>query len=114
MEQHFINKGYHAYNPTPFDSNSVEKRYQKRFDDEIGKKYFIDIIVWDNSFVPQDRRDKWWSPFGYEYSTQLYRKDSHDAVDFLFHSSWTLEQVEEHLEKLFDTGLYDYYEKWDE
>ena len=50
----------------------------------------------------------------YEYSTQLYRRDTHDAVDISFHSSWTLEQVEEHVEGLFKTGMYDYYERWSE
>lgn len=114
LEQEFIDKGYTPYDPTPFDSNSIIKRYQKCFKDDVGKKYFIDILVWDNSFVPPDRRDKWWHRYSYEYSTQLYGKGTHDAIDFLYHSSWTLEAVEKNLEQLFATGLFDYYEEWDQ
>ena len=47
---------------------------------------------------------------GFEYETQLYRADTHDAVDIEFHNSWTIDLVEEHLEKMFETGLFDYYE----
>jgi hypothetical protein len=53
-------------------------------------------------------------PPSYEYSVQLYRKDTHDALDLLFHSSWTLEAVESCLENLFNTGLFDYYETFDD
>ena len=45
---------------------------------------------------------------------QLYKKDGRrdaKAVDFLFHSTWSVDEVEEQMEKLFETGLFEYYEK---
>ena len=50
---------------------------------------------------------------GVKYGLQLYKKDDHDAMDILFHSSWALKDVEDYLEKLWNTGLFDYYETWD-
>lgn len=43
---------------------------------------------------------------------QMYKKESHDAINLTFHSSWTLEMVENFMEKMWNTGMFDYYEKW--
>ena len=52
-EEYILSKGYHRGNPSQFDDKSVICRYQKRFDDENGKKYFIDILKYDLSRVPE-------------------------------------------------------------
>lgn len=109
-DQFFIDKGYKEYPPSGFHNQCIAKCFQKRFDDEIGKKYFIDVNKWD------------WTPFSdrvpfdttYEFTTQLYQKDKHEAVNLDFHSSWSLEDVEEYMEKIFASGMWDYYERWDE
>lgn len=114
-DEYILSKGYKVYEPTRFHNSSIIKCFQKRFDDDKGKKYFIDINKWSwKSFMIEGKMGIWDKDTTYEYTTQLYRKDTHDAVDISFHSSWTLEQVEEHMEKLFETGMYDYYETWDE
>ena len=101
MDQRLIEMGYKEYTPPPFVSNNIEKCFQKRFDDEIGKRYFITVNKW-NTLAGNI----------YEYETQFYKKDSRDAVNMTFHSSWGLSDVEEYLELLFETELFDYYEKW--
>ena len=114
-DEYILSKGYKEFSPTRFHNSSVVKCFQKRFTDDIGKRYFININKWYwGDIVPEYRKDEWYQDYTYEYEVQLYRKDTHDAVDISFHSSWTLEQDEEHMEKLFETGMYDYYEMWSE
>jgi hypothetical protein len=92
----------------------METHFQKRYDDEIGKRYFITINKWRAFRHPYTGEE---FPATYEYSVQLYKKDGrHDvkAVDFLFHSTWSVDEVEEYMNKLFETGLFEYYEKWED
>lgn len=98
-----IKRGYDEYKPSPFHSSGIVKCFQKRFDDDNGKRYFIDVHKWD---IPSFTNS-------YEYSIQLYNKDTHDAIDLLFHSTWEIDKVEEFVKKLFETGMFDYYEEWD-
>lgn len=109
-DRDFIERGYSEYEPTEFDSECVVKRFQKRFDDDIGKKYFIDILKWDFSKFPNI-----YDPYPYEYTVQLYHgnKPDADALDLYFHSSWNIDDVETFVEKIFSTGDFDYYETWD-
>lgn len=114
MRLDFTDRGYKQYRPTQFHSRWVSRCWQKRFDDERGKKYFIDINEWDNHDMkarmsrPEDCPD-----YSYEYEMQMYAKDTHDAVNLTFLSSWTLDRVEEFVEKLWATGEFDYYEEWE-
>ena len=110
-DQDFIDLGFREYPPTRFEHEGVEKIFQKRYDDDIGKRYFIDISKWRGGTHPYTG-DRF--PESYEYDTQLYSKNKHDAVDIKFHSSWELKDVEDYLKKLFNTGLFDYYETWEE
>lgn len=110
-DEYILSKGYHEYKPTHFDSPGVEKRFQKRFDDDKGKKYFIDIKKWEPITHPHTGEV---FDLGYECETQMYKKDTHDAVNFDFLSSWDLDSVEEFMEKQFATGMFDYYEVWNE
>ena len=54
-DEYIIEKGYKEFEPSPLKNNSISKCFQKRFDDENGKKYFITINKWDwNSCNPMD------------------------------------------------------------
>lgn len=111
-DEYVLAKGYKEYTPTHFHNESIVKCFQKRFDDNIGKKYFIDINKWSwREIVPYYKRDKLFEDYTYEYKIQMYKKDTHDAVDLSFHGSWTLEMVEDFVEDLWLTGMFDYYEK---
>lgn len=106
-EEQLRERGFLSYPPTVFDSSNVVIRYQKRYDDEIGKRYFLDCKVWDWTWtgrVPMDR--------SYELETQLYQKGTHEAIDLNFHDN-DLEAVEKFIDALFDAGLVEHYEEWE-
>lgn len=112
-DDYFLDHGYKKYNKTPFQSDMILYNFQKRFDDDVGKKYFIDVHKATNEWMRElDKQQSWYTPYSYTYSCQLYRKDTHAAVDMEFFSSWTIDQVEEFVENLFQSGRLDYYEKW--
>ena len=114
-DEYLIEHGYKKYEPTYFDNKSVVARFQKRFNDDIGKKYFIDIHKITHEWMREwDKKQSWYIPYSYEFSCQLYKKDTHAAVNMQFFSDWTIEQVEEFVERLFQNGELDYYERWNE
>ena len=51
-DQDILARGYKEFKPTPFHNSGIVKCFQKRFDDDNGKKYFIDIHKWDFSMYP--------------------------------------------------------------
>ena len=112
-DEYILSKGYHQYKPTPFDNDHIVARFQKRFDDEIGKKYFIDVIKWSNEFIPFDKRDNWWKPYTYEYHTQITASENENALNLEFFSSWSLDDVEKFVEDFFEKMKPNYYEKWE-
>ena len=105
--EYIISRGYKSYSPTHFHNEYIIQCFQKCFDDDIGKKYFIDI----NQYEPVGENLE---KYNFEYSVQLYDKDTHNPIDMLFHCGWDLERVEEFIENLFQSESLDYYEKWDE
>lgn len=112
-DDYFLDHGYKKYNKTPFQSDMILYNFQKRFDDDVGKKYFIDVHKATNEWMREwDKQQSWYTPYSYTYSCQLYRKDTRAAVDMEFFSSWAIDQVEEFVENLFQSGKLDYYEKW--
>ena len=112
-DKYLLDKGYKQYAPTPFDNSSVVARFQKRFDDAFGKKYFIDVVKWSHDYVPKEHRDKWWKPFTYCYEVQVSIGDD-NTINLEFFSSWNLEDVEQFMEEFFDKMKPNYYESWDE
>lgn len=112
-DEKLLERGYKQYSPTPFDNNSIVARFQKRFDDDFGKKYFIDALKWSQEYVPLDRRDKWWKPFVYEYEVQITIGENENSINLGFFSSWTIEEVEEFMEDFFKKMQPNYYESWD-
>lgn len=112
-DEYLLKHGYKEYPPTPFDRDSIVKRFQKRFDDNNGKKYFIDVVKWAHYFVPPDRRDEHWKPFGYEYETHITMYEDEKPINIKFFSNWELEDVENFMENFFEKIKPNYYETWD-
>ena len=106
--EYFVYKGYKRYDPTPFDNSSIVDRFQKRFDDDFGKKYFIDVIKWDNSFVPEYARGDYWKRYTYVYEVQVSFGEKEKALNLEWFSDWTLEEVEEFMEKFFEIAKPNY------
>ena len=108
-DKELIALGFKEYPPTRFDSDGIEGCFQKRYDDDKGKKYFININKWKEWRHPHTNEVE---PPNYEYTSQLYKKNGHDPLNLLFHSSWTLEDVEKYMEALWNTGLFEHYEEF--
>lgn len=103
-------QGFHKFAPGPLDNERVETMFQKRYDDEEGIKYFITIRKWGSATHPYTGD---LIPVCYEGNVQLYGNgDKTDALDLLFHSSWELEDIERYLEMMWNTGLFEYYERF--
>lgn len=105
-DEYLIRRGYKEFAPTSFDSVHVSKCFQKRFDDEIGKKYFITVYKY-NPIYPMDK-------VVYEYDIQLKNINNENPINLKYFSGWEIEEVESYMEKLWDTKLFGYYERWDE
>lgn len=111
-DEYILEKGYQQYKPMPYDNEYIVARFQKRFDDEYGKKYFIDVLKWSNDFVPIERRDEYWQPYSYEYEVQVSIYEKNNTIDLHFHSDWTLNSVEEFMAEFFEKMRLNYYELW--
>lgn len=105
-----IARGYKRFKPSPLYNDCITDLLQKCFSDSHGKKYFINANRWDFSRY-NDANHKYEPQ--YEYDVQLYRKETGDAVDVSFHNSWSIEDVEEWVEWLFQSGRFKYYEEWE-
>lgn len=106
VRNYLIPLGFKEYKPTPFDNQGICTNFQKRYDDEFGKKFFIDAKIWDYSWsnrVPEN--------YHIEYHTQLYENGTHDAIDIEF-LDWDIYQVERWVNKLFENGMIEHYEKF--
>lgn len=101
------NSGYRKYAPTRFDGEFVVARYQKRFDDEIGKKYYIDVIEWE--FPPDVHADY----LRFEFDTQLTKDEAPMNIK-LFGAQWSIESAENMIEEIWQNQNMDYYARWDE
>lgn len=105
----FLRAGYKEFSRGQLDSEGIETCFQKAYEDLLGRTaYFITVRKWKGFYHPYSGES---FPPSYEYNVQLYKKDDHDAIDLLFHSSWDLHSVEDYMEKLWRTGLFDYYER---
>lgn len=113
-DEYILEKGYKPYSPTPvLDNEHVVAKFQKRFDDDFGKKYFIDIKKWSHDYIPESHRDKWWTPFGYEYHVYITMFEEEKPIYLQFGTSWTIEEVEKFTEDFFEKMHPNYYELWD-
>jgi hypothetical protein len=112
-DEYLIERGYKQHPTTPFDHEHIVARFQKRFDDDYGKKYFINVLKWSNNYIPTSHRGSYWTPYSYEYETQVTMHEQEDALNFHFFTTWTLEDVEKFMEDFFVKMKPNYYENWD-
>lgn len=114
-DKYLLERGYKEYPPTPvLDNESIVKKFQRRFDDDFGKKYFIDVAKWSHDYVPVGRRDKWWTQFSYAYHLYTSMFEEEKPIWIELGTSWTLEEVEKFAEDFFTKMEPNYYESWDE
>ena len=114
-DQYLLEHGYKQFEPIPvIDNDSIVARFQKRFDDKHGKKYFIDVLKWSHDYVPENHRNEYWKPFSYAYEVQVSMYEEESFLNLNFFVDWTLEKVEKFMEDFFEKMKPNYYETWDE
>lgn len=95
----------------PFTQKNIKEFtnsfYQKRFDDENGKKYFITIAEYDNRMYA----DMNLPDFSYSPDTQFNSNGVTFEIEMLTPES--VEQMEAFFERMWVQMGCDYYERWD-
>lgn len=112
-DEYLIERGYTKYPPTSFDNEYIVARFQKRFDDDFGKKYFIDILRWSNDYIPMSHRGEDWELYSYEYEIQFSMYKEEKSLNLTLFNNWTIEEVEKFVEDFFKKMKPNYYEDWD-
>ncbi len=86
-DEYFLNRGYVSYEKTPIQPATVLCNFQKVFQDDKGKKYYIDVHKVSNEWMSDaDKEQEWYTPYAYEYSCQLYEKGTYAAMNLEFFS----------------------------
>mgnify|MGYP007101875323 CR=1 FL=1 len=106
VEAELYEKGFTEFKPGRFDSEYILTKFQKRYKDEFGTKYFITVDKYDGWTHPHT--GEYYGPM-YEYNTQLTVQGH--PVNLNFFSGWTIEAVEEKLDEIWSRSNFDYYEK---
>ena len=98
--QELLDKGYKEFPPTRFDT--ADRCFQKRFRAENGDTlYFININMYYSwGTIPEN----------FEVEVQLYQKGTHEPVNLKFFCGWTLADVEDYIQKIYEVGFEPYEE----
>jgi len=113
-DEYLIKHGYKKHSPALLDLPNVLARFQKFFTDNDGKKYFINVIKWENEPITPSNQDNFWEPISYYYEVHLTMFEKAKSINLNFFSDWTLEEVEEFMEKMFNSMQPNYYELFNE
>ena len=115
-EEILLKKGYKKFINSyvkDTESDTYACSYQKRFDDEIGKKYFITLDLHDCYYalsIFTSEHIKLWS-----VNVQFYiQKEATFKVEYFIYDNTTIQMIEAFYEKLWGVMGCKYYEKWDE
>ena len=108
-DDYILSKGYsEELTPSYNKDHGIDRRFYKRFTDDVGKKYIISI----NKYLPLTHPSTGnIIDLGYEYEVYLEPKTG-GALLLRFYAGAELDNVENNIEALFKTGLYNYYEMW--
>lgn len=112
-DEYLINLGYKQFEPIKyFDSDIVVSRFQKCFKDDFGKKYFINVIKYQNDYIPPSHRTYGWQPYSYEYEMHITMYEDEKSLDLKFGIDWELNDIEKFAYDFFDKMKPNYYESW--
>lgn len=106
-----LNAGYKQFKTGLEFHPTAETGFQKRFDDEIGKKYFITCIkypAWEHPYMKET------FPPSYEFEIQFSDKETNCPVNVLLFAGWEdIESVEKRAEDFWNMGCWKYYERFE-
>lgn len=115
--QEWIDRGYRRWETNKRNFHKLaDFGLQKRFDDEVGKKYFITVYVydWEYNNLHRGRVGSRW-----DYSPTIRFGDYEENIvtfDVTYHFDVerdTIEKMEQFFEDLWIFAKKPYYEKWD-
>jgi hypothetical protein len=108
-EQTLLANGYRTYRDSLKTDPGYVISFQKRFDDETGKKYFINFDHFDFVFGNGN------TVFSFSPHVQFSLGAERDHVNVAMHGrdDHTLEEVEAFFEKVWNQMGFDHYERWD-
>ena len=105
-----LSNGYKQFNPPEIIYPYAETGFQKRFDDEVGKKYFITVIKYEKFEHPHTKET---IPQSYEFEIQFSDKKTECMVNVLMFAGWdNIESVEQRAEDFWNMGCWNYYEEF--
>lgn len=105
------NNGYNEFTPPDFMNKFKDllHAFQKRFDDEIGKKFFIDIYIYNELIHPHTKES---FGFAVEASTQLTFTEKEYPVNIELFAGWDIKEIESKVQEIWEKCNANYYEKW--
>ena len=110
--QDWLDVGYKRYNNR--DNSGAEFLLQKRFDDEYGKKYFINARVFN--WKEFQERNPQLPDYSFAPDIQFQFRNSERPtmnVELILSNEHTIETVEKEFENLWVLVGKPYYEKWE-
>ena len=110
-DKELLEKGYYQFEPSSLDNENIIACFQKCIKDEFGKKYFIDIKKWQGFKHPTTH--ELFDP-SYEFEVYFTDKETDCPVKILLYAGWSVDDVEDRAEKLWQTDLWKYYERYEE
>lgn len=111
--QDWLDAGYKRYDRDHL--NNSDFLLQKRFDDEVGKKYFIDVWVYEHSKHEYYIRNSAIPPVAFQPEVQFQREEDMTLnMTFIMNNDSTISEVEQQVECLWLFLEKPYYERWSE
>lgn len=108
--QDYLDAGYRRYDGR--NLNNADFLLQKRLDDTEGKKYFIDVWVWDNTLYDFYKRNPSLPRMSFQPEVQFQRQEDMTLnVTFLMNENSTIAEVEKEVEAMWVFLGKPYYEK---
>lgn len=107
----WLDAGYKRYDN--YQYKSADFLLQKRFVDEAGKKYFIDVWVYEHSKYEYYSRNSALPPVAFQPEVQFQRGDKMTLnMTFIMNNDSTIAEIEQEVECLWLFLEKPYYERY--
>ena len=111
--QDWLDAGYKRYDNHAY--KNADFLLQKRFDDSEGKKYYIDVWVYDNRCFEVFTQNPSLPPWSYQPEVQFQRQEETTLnITFLMNKDSTISDIEKEVEAIWVFLGKPYYSKWGE
>lgn len=113
--QEWIDRGYRRYDISE-SSREINKLadflLQKRFDDNIGKKYYITVYCYDRKRYPKEHQVNL-PEYGYMPTSHFSLRDNQPFFEIQMNGISDIDQVEKYFELFWSALNEPYYEKFE-